>query len=180
MEMNVKAAIDAKHDYEIVVNPKASCKACRHLKLRNPDDCYGARLIRFTNPSVEWATVWLTVTFIKFKSEPTAWKFQNSPEMRKIAEINDLHGRRGMITALRFVEGMTAIFGPRSILLKVPRPGISYGRTRSAEYKERKKVWASRGGDVVGRKKKKYTSPKSLGLRCGTGQEHWVDDRATG
>lgn len=178
MSMNPEAAIDAKHDYEVEINTKASSRACRHLKLRAPDDCYGARLIKFTDGNVEWVVVWLTVTYIKFRDQPVPWKFENSKEMRKIAEINDLEGKRGMLQALRIIHSLLEMIGKMSIKLYIPRKGISFERTRSQEYKERKKAWASNGGHIVGRKKKKYTSPKSVGLRCGTGQEHWVDQRA--
>jgi hypothetical protein len=172
MSLDLEAAIDAKREYSLKLSLKSSARACRHLKLRNPDECFGARAILFSDPDVEWVKVWLTVTFIKFRSEPVPWKYQNSPEMRKIAEINDLHGRRGMLNALRIIHGLFDLIGEQIIKLHVPRDGISYDRTRSEEYKEKRKLWSSNGKRKS--KKKKYTKPQSLGLRSGSGQAHWT------
>jgi hypothetical protein len=109
------------------------------------------------------------------------WKFENSVEMRQIAEINDLEGRRGMVQALRIIHALMEMVGKQVIKLYVPPDGRSYARTRSQEYKKKRKEWASNGGSNAGGKpKKKRTSPKSFGLRCGTGMMHWVDDRAVG
>jgi hypothetical protein len=171
----LETAIDAKHDYTVKLGTKSSARACRHLKLREPGDCFGARVVRYEDPNVEDILVWLTVTFIKFYNEPVAWKFQNSPEMRKIAEINDLQGKRGMIQALRIIQ---SIFGVQEVKLYVPRWGLSYERTRSEEHKERKRKREAELTAQPGRKKKRRKQPQGIGLRSGTGLAHWTKEVA--
>lgn len=170
--LDVKAAIDAKHDYKIKMATKSSARACRNLKLRSPDECFGANLIRYEDDKVKEVKVWLTVTYIHFKGEEKPWKFENSQEMRMIAEINDLEGKRGMLKALRIIRGL---FGTQEIELYVPRPGISYARTRSDEYRQRRKQWDSESKTRRAngqRVKKKWTSPTAIGLRSGVGKAH--------
>jgi hypothetical protein len=167
---NIKAAIDAPEDYWINLSSKACTYGVRHLELRNPENCFGARVIKYLDPNILDVRVWLHQTFIHFKDQPIPWKYDNSAEMHRIASLNDKKGKPGLLQALRLVENLDEI----KIKLLKPRKSTSYAWTRSDEFKEiRRSSRKKRNLEIArGAKKRKYVKPYAIGLRNGQGKAH--------
>lgn len=167
MSFEIKDAVDATEPYKF----KLIAKACRNLRLRDPHNCYGARAIKFQDPKVQDVQVMLNVTYVRFKDQDLPVRYINSEEVRKIAEINDLQGKRGMLKALRLFQ----TFGQVEVTLLPPPPKRRLDYLRSAEFA------AIRNGSQARRKgkpKRKYTKPQDIGLRNGMGKAHSWEEQS--
>jgi len=163
--LDIRGAVDAPCDYYLQL-VKHRARACRNLKPRDPGKCFGANIIRYSDTNVDDVLVELTRTFIQFKDQPNPFKYVNSAEMSKIARINDLEGKRGMVALLRILEA----FGEKKVRLIKPKGPNSYQQTRSDEWRARRKEYAA---SLKHKKhRRKYRTPQANGLRSGIGRSH--------
>jgi hypothetical protein len=161
-KIKVKGAVDAIEPLDVILKPRH----CLHARRRDPENCIAARALN-SIPNVIYARVFLNVTYIWF-DDGTIKRYQNSHEMRFIAELNDKKGRRTLIDELhaQFEQYDNSV----KLKLLPPRKTVQLDYIRSEKFKKLRAESKRRA--VAGKPRRRYTKPSSVGLRDGSGRSH--------
>jgi|SRR5215471_7918013 len=147
----------------------------RHCKPRDPDNCAGALGIEGTVPNVLKARLFLEYTYVWFKGKKLPTRYKNTPEVRRLAELNDIGPRMSIYAAYKAEFKNN---GGRSFpfkLIPIPAGSVrSKEYLRSKEMQEMRRLSQERRNENIrkGIPPRKYTSPKAKGLRSGIGLAH--------
>lgn len=169
---DITHAEDATEDYVIQLSTKearkASARACRHLKPRDPQNCYGSRLIKFLDAAVADILIYLGVTYILFVGKSVPTRYINSALMTKIAKLNDIKGRDGVLRMLRIIDSLDEEMEVKLLSpLRTDKARRSLAFLRSDEFKQERAASRERR---KGKPKRRYKSPEANGLRSGMGK----------